>query len=146
MASKTTSRATASHAGVMATPTEAQLQITIMEYLRHALPEGSLAIHVPNGGYRLMSEGRRFKRMGVKAGVLDILIISQQLGSLRPHVVWLEVKSEKGKLSTAQHQMMRLLDDLGCAAYVVRSLEHVEEVLRRENIPIRVRVSWNWRE
>lgn len=30
--------------------------------------------HAPNGGHRSMSEGKRFKAMGVSAGVPDILI------------------------------------------------------------------------
>lgn len=36
--------------------------------------KGLLWVHVPNGGHRAMSEARRFKQLGVKAGVPDILI------------------------------------------------------------------------
>lgn len=52
---------------------EDSLQIAVMTYIRGQYPN-VLAFHVPNGGSRNNIEGAKLKRMGVLAGVSDILI------------------------------------------------------------------------
>ena len=52
---------------------EDSLQIAVIDYLRYQFPH-VLAFHCPNGGSRNAIEGAKLKRMGVLAGVSDILI------------------------------------------------------------------------
>jgi hypothetical protein len=56
---------------------EEQLQIALFEFYARAsgqIPELALAFHVPNGGVRHPATGARFKAMGVKPGVPDVLL------------------------------------------------------------------------
>jgi len=56
---------------------EEQLQIALFEFyarMSGQIPELALAFHVPNGGARHPATGARFKAMGVKPGVPDILL------------------------------------------------------------------------
>jgi hypothetical protein len=52
---------------------EDALQIAVATYLNLQYPN-VLWCHVPNGGSRNAIEGAKFKKMGVKPGVSDILI------------------------------------------------------------------------
>ncbi len=56
-------------------------------------------LHVPNGGNRDIKEASNLKKMGVLKGVWDIFVAipSKGYGGL-----WIEFKSEKGKLSSDQ--------------------------------------------
>lgn len=58
---------------------EDDLQIACMRYTRLSYPK-VLSIHVPNGGSRSQREGERFKRMGVLAGVCDVLVFEPRQG------------------------------------------------------------------
>lgn len=67
----------------MARP-EQRMQIAIFNFLlpRMALPmyrDQFLAFHVPNGGGRSKAEGEILKRMGVMAGVADIVMLFRPL-------------------------------------------------------------------
>ena len=50
---------------------EDDLQVTLAEWLDRFLPKDVRWWHVPNGGKRDPFEAARFKKMGVKAGVVD---------------------------------------------------------------------------
>lgn len=61
---------------------------------------GLLWYHVPNGGYRRLQEAIKFKRMGVKPGVPDVVICKARKSY---HGLYIELKRrEGGKLSDAQ--------------------------------------------
>lgn len=51
---------------------EDQLQISVSQYLKMQYPQ-LLWWHTPNGGTRNKREGAKFKAMGVKPGVADLL-------------------------------------------------------------------------
>ena len=67
-----------------------------MQHLRARGVDGLVYFHVPNGGYRSRSEGAKFKAMGVRAGVPDLILFHQG----RLHC--LELKSDKGRPSESQ--------------------------------------------
>lgn len=52
---------------------EQKLQIAVMNYIRMAFPD-VLVFAVPNGGKRSMIEAALMKKMGVLAGVSDLLL------------------------------------------------------------------------
>lgn len=70
-------------------------------------------IHIPNGGtrnwklnakgVRYSPEAQRLKRMGVKKGVSDIFIPEPE-GTY--HGLWIEIKSQKGKVTPEQHTFL----------------------------------------
>jgi hypothetical protein len=71
--------------------------------------------HIPNGGQRSMREGMRFKAIGVVAGIPDLFIPAILL--------WLEVKTAKGRLSPAQRKIHQTLTAIGHRVAVVRSVD-----------------------
>lgn len=80
-------------------PKEATLHCTVAKLLHdHARPEW-LWFHVPNGERRDVQTGARLKRMGVKPGVPDFLLISPY-GSVR----FLELKRTGETLSDSQEE------------------------------------------
>ena len=69
---------------------EDRLQMQVADYLRLQYPR-VLWFHVPNGGNRNAREGARFKRMGVRPGVADIIIIHNG----KTHFIELKIKPNK---------------------------------------------------
>jgi len=80
-------------------PREIRLHLDVARVLReHCLPEW-IWFHVPNGERRDVRTGSRLKRMGVRPGVPDFLLISPY-GSVR----LLELKRSGETLSDAQEE------------------------------------------
>jgi len=69
--------------------------------------------HTPNGGARSPIEGKRFKEIGVKAGVHDLLFLAEG------RLYGLEMKAEGGILSPAQIAMHPRLLAAGLAGSAV---------------------------
>lgn len=101
---------------------EDDLQIAIFDYLRLKHP-ALLAFHVPNGGRRSMREGAKFKRMGVKPGVCDIIILH------RHKIYFIELKVKKNGLTDTQKDFIKRVEELGHFTALVRSLDQFREVL-----------------
>lgn len=78
-------------------------------------PELKLLFHIPNGGKRNAREAARFKQMGVKPGVPDLFL---PVPRGRYHGLFIEMKSEKGKLSEYQQDWLLELTAKGYAACV----------------------------
>lgn len=87
----------------MARP-EQRMHIAIFNFLlpRMALPmyrDQFLAFHVPNGGGRSKAEGEILKRMGVMAGVADIVMLFPEIFAGTPQInrppttVFIELKA-----------------------------------------------------
>jgi hypothetical protein len=89
-------------------------------------PELNLLFHCPNGGWRDKREAARLKSMGVRAGVSDYflpvpkaVITSYPAGNYKVSFndklcgLWLELKSEDGKLSGPQAEWGRLMIEQG---------------------------------
>lgn len=72
--------------------------------------------HTPNGGARDAREGKRFKEIGVKAGIPDLFFL--RAGRL----YGLELKAPGGSQSPAQVAMQPRLAAAGCNYAVVDSL------------------------
>jgi hypothetical protein len=77
----------------------------LADTLRVALMPGWLWWHTPNEGARSIGEAGRLKRMGVKAGVSDFLLISPPAGRLHA----LELKRRGKKPTPAQMSFLALV-------------------------------------
>lgn len=87
--------------------TEAQEQIVFVQWLDiMQIPY----YHVPNGGFRTDSEGAKFKRMGVKAGIPDICIV-RACGKY--HGAYIELKRKGGATSKSQVDWLEILANEG---------------------------------
>jgi hypothetical protein len=110
---------------------EAALHRAVVELLAIYAARGLLAYcHVPNGGYRTPAEAGQFRTFGVRAGVPDLLLWLPSGGHLQ-----VELKASSRGLSEAQRDWHATMLALGHRTYVVRSIDELEAVLRREGVP-----------
>jgi hypothetical protein len=73
--------------------------------------KGCRWFHSPNGGGRSLIEGAKFKRMGVKRGVPDIIIPMPRVGSRSPyHGLVIELKRPDGKMSDVSEEQKDWLE------------------------------------
>lgn len=125
----------------MAGPREYEIQKEVVKWLRHALPSDSFVCHVPNGGARKIREVQKFKAMGVRNGVPDLLVIvgaHQIKGRYGPLVVWFEIKrDEKQKASPQQETTMDQLCRLGCRCFMISDVEHAKQALEALDVPLK---------
>lgn len=78
-------------------------------------PELKLMYAIPNGGARHIAVARKLKAEGVKAGMPDICLpVARQTF----HALYIEMKSEKGKLSSLQKEKIGMLQGAGNYACV----------------------------
>lgn len=80
--------------------TEHQIQCALIRWFRLQYP--ALAKHliaIPNGGQRHPAVAAKLKAEGVQAGVFDLFLIKSSKGYPG---LWLELKTEVGKVSPAQ--------------------------------------------
>jgi hypothetical protein len=100
---------------------ESNIQISFVDWINLQHPKlADYIIHTPNGGKMNPIRGRRLRRMGVKAGVADILFMwrKQDLGGL-----WLEFKTNKGTQSNSQKEFEKLCHIAQYDYQIVRSLQ-----------------------
>jgi hypothetical protein len=104
---------------------EDDLQVAVVRYLRLLL-KGSLVASVPNGGKRNAREAARLKRMGVTAGVADVMILAPN-----GRTCFVEMKYGKGRQSPAQVEFQAFCEASGYPYAIVRSLDDVKPLLAR---------------
>lgn len=112
---------------------EHKIQVAICDVLTYGLPKGAIFWAVPNGGSRsqittksgrkFSLEGKRLKDEGVKAGVADMMILWEG------RLICLEVKTEKGRQSTAQKEWEAEVTEAGGLYKIVRSTDDVRSFL-----------------
>lgn len=98
--------------------TEAQHQKLIFDWslsVRKDYPELALLFHIPNGGRRDAIEARHLKQQGVKRGVPDICLAVPRGGY---HALYIELKTEKGRVSKEQKWWLERLNQAGNLAVV----------------------------
>lgn len=109
--------------------TEAQHQINLMRWTlinRNVYPELALLHHIPNGGSRDYIEAKRLKEQGLKAGVPD-LCLPVPRGIY--HGLYLELKTDKGKLSDSQEWWLERLRQQGYYAIVCHGWHSAVQVV-----------------
>ena len=78
--------------------------------------------HTPNGGSRNAIEAAKFKRMGVKAGIPDILIINPKQGF---NGLAIELKVGANTVTASQIEWLERLNKSGWLCFVSWSLDEV---------------------
>jgi len=101
--------------------TEAQIQKTILQYLK-AHPKVAFAIRVNSGAHY---EEDRLIYSNSQRGMSDIMGVMKG-----GKAYFLEVKSQKGKLTQDQDNFLAMALESGALAGCVRSLEDVDKVLQ----------------
>lgn len=84
--------------------TESAEQIGLLQWFHLKYP-GVLIFHIPNGGKRDIKTAKRLKLEGVLSGIPDLFVPAWSL--------WIEMKTEKGRLSPAQKEMIIYLEGIG---------------------------------
>lgn len=104
---------------------EDNLQMVCMRYLGYAYPK-ILAIHVANERKTSLQHGAKLKKMGVRAGVPDILIFKKK-GALCGCAIELKIKPNK-----PTPKQTEFLNDLEAEYWITRvcySFDEFEEVV-----------------
>jgi VRR-NUC domain len=104
---------------------EDNIQAACCRWFAYEYP-GIKLIHTPNGGHRNALEAARFKRQGVTPGVPDLFLMKSANGF---HGLFIEVKSETGKLSEYQKEMLAYLDSMQYKTAVIRSVDEFIKVV-----------------
>ena len=115
----------------MANMTEDQIQQAVIRWsqqagVRKMFPQLALLYHIPNERKCTPQQGARLKRMGVKSGVPDLhLPVARGVY----HGLYLEMKTEKGRVSANQMWWLERLRENGCCCVVWSSLEDATHTL-----------------
>jgi VRR-NUC domain len=96
---------------------EAQIQRALFQHFRARGAPGVFAFHPANGGFRRPVEAAILKGLGVRAGVPDL--IACRGGRFYA----LELKTDTGKLSDAQEQVLAALREAGAEVAVTYGLD-----------------------
>ena len=112
---------------------EEQLQINIIKWwkLAHAglgIQTEQLLWHTPNGGKRSKIEAARFKAMGVRAGVPDLLLAVPRGGH---HALFIELKAPGRRNATTplQDMVSDALERQGYCTVVCDSFESATDTI-----------------
>ena len=97
----------------------ASMQENVFPCLKHLF-------HIPNGGGRNIAEAAHLKRMGVKAGVPDLCL---PYPSGKYHGLYIEMKTDNGRLSAAQREYLSWLNMAGYYAVCCHGAEEAIEVI-----------------
>ena len=103
---------------------EITLHFAVAHYLLNYARPDCIFWHTANEGKRGIAWAAKLKRMGVKPGVPDFTIFVD--GQLH----FLELKSDKGRLSPAQKDWQALCEKTGAGFHVCRTLEDTITLLR----------------
>ena len=111
-------------------PTEDTEQLSVIAWCEgYALADARarLLLHVPNGGSRHIVEASKLRRLGVRAGVPDLLL---PVAVAPYHGLWIEMKRRKGGLvSAAQHGWIDALRAEGYAVAVARGADEAIDTI-----------------
>ena len=112
--------------------TESQIMRTVADYLQYAQNQGKLYYSRLNSGSAFVKRGNEFYKIHLcEAGTADFFILTKfQCGLWIPRIIFLEIKSEKGRTSPAQNAFKILVENQLAEYCVVRSLAELEAVLR----------------
>ena len=104
---------------------EDKLQNAVMQYIAVQYPD-ALVAHIPNEGKRTPFERYKFKYLGGKAGIPDVMVFC-------PNKTFcglaIELKAGRNKPTPAQVEWLEKLNNCGWAAYCLNDFEKCKEIL-----------------
>jgi len=119
--------------------TEADIKRAVDDWLQYKMNAGKLYYDRLNSGSFIEVRGKTRRRIqGCIAGTADFFVLMKtvipafptHIGVKSVRVIFLEIKSEKGRLRTEQKCFKTLVEAQGSEYYVVRSVEEIAEILR----------------
>lgn len=102
---------------------EETIHKTVIEWVRLHPMLKRLVIHFPNEGPRTLRFGKLLKDMGMRAGVSDLFIAMASHGF---NGAWIELKSEKGIISSSQKEF---LNDMSQQNYFTAVCWSIDEAI-----------------
>lgn len=99
---------------------QALIQWWVLAHRQFKVPEHSL-FAVPNGGLRDVRIGRLLKKEGARAGVPDLFLATPN--GRGKHGLFIEMKTEVGRVSPEQTVMLNNLRNFGYEVHVCRSTD-----------------------
>ncbi len=107
--------------------TEASEQMMLVSWMSLKYPKiSNLLVHIPNGVYSSVRTGARMKRLGLRAGVPDLVVFCARHGF---HGLFIEMKSEKGRLTKTQIEYHKLLEEQGYLVKTARGFDEAKEII-----------------
>lgn len=103
---------------------EEKLHCAVVKHLQARGVPGLVCFHPPNGGKRGIREAVRLKRMGVRAGVADLIMLHNG------NAFALELKADNGRLSEAQDQFLADFRAAGGFSWAAYGLDSALKVLK----------------
>jgi hypothetical protein len=122
---------------------EDALAKSVAKLLQRTLDPRVVWWHTPNGGVRSLAEAAKFKAMGVRAGVADLIFFwpgSIIFGGSKLQVqmsLAIELKTSTGRQSAAQEQFQEDWQATGGRYVIARSLGGVINILRIHGVPFK---------
>ena len=114
---------------------EQQAVVTYCAFQSWRLPNSDKIFHIPNGGWRTITEAKRFKSEGVKKGVPDLFLPVPIAGYCG---LFIEMKrpDHKNKPSAEQKEWQTFLNSVGYKSVVCYGYEDaVKEIQRYYGVP-----------
>jgi hypothetical protein len=102
---------------------EDAIQCAVFDHIRVRGSRDLVAWHTPNGGKRNRIEAARFKGLGVRAGVSDVVALH------RGRIVALELKAPGGLATEAQLKFIADMNRAGASTCVAEGLDEALTVL-----------------
>jgi VRR-NUC domain len=102
---------------------EQDIQRALFEHIDRRGVPGLVAIHCPNGGWRSPIEAKILQSLGVTPGVPDVLLWFDCKAFA------IELKSEAGRTTEAQLEMLNRLSEAGVFTAICHSLDRALAVL-----------------
>ena len=87
-------------------------------------------IHIPNEGKRSPREGARLKRIGLKPGVADYLILDSPPAMPSRKGTWIELKRKGGKPTAEQLDFLADAKSCGFCSFVCEGGEEAATILQ----------------
>jgi len=110
--------------------TEAQLKRQIEDYLTYRQNAGDLMWFPMNSGKAFVKRGGKDYMIQLcDEGTADLLILRKWKGGVFCEVLFFELKSDRGRTSSAQNAFKILVEEQGASYSIVRSLEELEKIL-----------------
>ena len=113
--------------------TEGQLKSAVSDYLEIGQNQGKWVYLRLNAGDFIEVRGNTRRRIkGCPKGTADFVVIRAQRGTFRvyPKVIFIELKSEKGRWPAEQRAFKKMVEMQGCEYHLIRSFEGLEETLK----------------
>lgn len=115
--------------------TEAELKKAVDDYLTYAMNQGKLYFDRLNSGEIIVVAGQSRRRITLcREGTADFFVLTKyQCGLWIPRIIFLELKSKKGKSTPEQGAFKKLVEEQLGEYYIIRSIEEVMDIIGEKN-------------